>query len=327
MSVHNARTGDVRLEGMSDPRTRLAREKFFSQRPKPLERWLWSHRVSATAERVFWFHWTEGARTGDWSSRVALNYVAEHCLIDVSTVTRAYQALKRLGLIRRTDPGRDPSNPFEQATAVTEVLLPREFMAALNSFPDRPRPLAAAPTAPTVAPATAAPLTPKPLNPFAGLDHKQQRARIQSLAAAMSDAERQRWHRAICGTEPRMDFDPDTRIPAEIQAQILAYLASREPPATPIPSSPAPAAPMLAGPRRLSVFNVARLRRGVQSVVGAGDTAEIARQMLWAIEEGALKKFPAALAINIALKKLRQQEWCRPHRMPPKWVRQLSNPT
>ena len=49
MDIDNARTGDVRLQETADPRTRLAQEKFFTQRPKPLERWLWRQRVAAAA--------------------------------------------------------------------------------------------------------------------------------------------------------------------------------------------------------------------------------------------------------------------------------------
>ena len=50
----------VEDENNRDPRTRLIREKYFSIRPRPLERWLWSQGVPASAERVFWLHWQEG---------------------------------------------------------------------------------------------------------------------------------------------------------------------------------------------------------------------------------------------------------------------------
>ena len=162
MDIDNARTGDVRLQEAADPRTRLSQDKFFTQRPKPLERWLWRQRVPAAAERVFWFHWSEGARNGDWCSQFALHFIARQCEVDTSTVTRAYQVLKRLGLIRRTDPGRDAANPFEQATCITEVLLPPEMLAELQASPNRPsprtRPRGQAPTPPPVASAP----TPRP---------------------------------------------------------------------------------------------------------------------------------------------------------------------
>src|SRR5271156_7022081 len=113
MHIQNASPEQAVVE--LDPRTRLAQEKFFSMRPKPLERWLWRQGISAAAERVFWFHWSEGARSGDWCSQFALHFVAHECEVDISTVTRAYQTLRRLGVLRRTDPGRDASQPFGQA--------------------------------------------------------------------------------------------------------------------------------------------------------------------------------------------------------------------
>ncbi len=41
--------------------------------------------------------------------------------------------------------------------------------------------------------------------------------------------------------------------------------------------------------------------------------------MLWAVEEGALRRFEAAKGVNIALKKIREGAWTRPNRMPPNW--------
>jgi hypothetical protein len=327
MSINYARTGDVRLEKASDPRARLAQEKYFTLRPKPLERWIWSKRISGTAERVFWFHWTEGARSGDWCSQVALSFVAEHCQVNSSTVTRAYQALKRLGLIRRTDPGRDPNNPFEQATAITEVLLPRDLVSAMCSFPNRPRPAAGGPKEPQVPARPQEALPRKSENPYAHLDHTEQRARVKALTTSMSPSELKRWHTALCSDESAcMNFDVDSRVPTEVQAQIVAYLGSRDAASASTASAPRPAAQAAQTARRMSVFDVARLRRALQAIVGLGDANDTAREVLWAVEEGALKKFPAAHAINIALKKLRQHEWSRPSRMPPNWVRRVGEP-
>jgi hypothetical protein len=125
---------------LHDPRVQLIREKYFSVRPKPLERWLWSKNVPASAERVFWLHWQEGQLRGDWCSEIPLRRVAQECNLDVSTVTRAYQCLTRLGCIRRTDPGRDATNPFQQATAITEVRIPRELLQVLHQYPNRRSP-------------------------------------------------------------------------------------------------------------------------------------------------------------------------------------------
>ena len=101
--------------GSRDPRSRLVREKYFCVRPRPLEQWLWAKRVPASAERVFWLHWQEGMLRGDWCSELPIRRVARECHLDSSTVTRAYQLLTKLGCMRRSDPGRDPANPFQQA--------------------------------------------------------------------------------------------------------------------------------------------------------------------------------------------------------------------
>jgi len=52
----------------------------------------------------------------------------------------------------------------------------------------------------------------------------------------------------------------------------------------------------------------------IGSVEGAD---ELTRQVLWSIEAGALRQFGIMHAINIALKKIREGQWSRPHRMPP----------
>jgi hypothetical protein len=239
-------------------------------------------------------------------------------------VTRAYQTLKRLGLIRRTDPGRDAANPFEQATCITEVLLPPDVLADLQASPNRPAlrarvaARAPAPVSPVFAP------SPRPPHPHEQLDLKQRRARLKELAATLSPTEQDRWNKAICGSARSLDFDPDTRVSTEIQAEIQQYLAAREPPknAAPAPRSPAAAAP--ARPRRLSVFDIARLRHGLHNIGDLQGADELTRQVLWSIEAGSLRPFGVMHAVNIALKKIRQGQWTRPHRMPPNWMRKLN---
>ena len=323
MDIDNVRTGDVRPPA-ADPRTRLAQEKFFTQRPKPLERWLWRHRVPAAAERIFWFHWSEGARNGDWCSQFSLHFIAQQCEVDTSTVTRAYQVLKRLGLLRRTDPGRDAANPFEQATAITEVLLPAGILGELQASPNRPtvRPRIAAAAH---APAPVSPESPKPAHPHAQMDVRERRARVKFLGEQLSPTELTRWHQALCGTARHLDFDSATRVPADIQAEIQQYLGSREAPKTPAAAPPAAAAGDCKRPRRLSVFDVARLRHGLQKTASIDRVDELTREVLWSIEAGALRAFGVAHAINIALKKVREGQWSRPHRMPPNWMRKLSD--
>lgn len=328
MPIENVRTGDVRRQETCDPRTRLVQEKFFTLRPKPLEQWLWRKGVSASAERVFWFHWSEGARSGDWCSQVALHYVAEACGLDTSTVTRAYQALKRLGLLRRTDPGRDPGNPFQQATAVTEVLLPRELLMDLAAFPNRPRrsssdaPVAAPPV--PVQPVLQA-LEPPSTPSAPAASPKERRQHLNGLLACLSESERARYNEAFRTQAPGMTFDVGTAVTPEQQAEIQSLLATFAKPRSQAPS-PASRSVVPTGPRRLSVFDLARLRRELQRIVGKAEIDELARQVLWALEEGALRKFGTAHGINIALKKLRDGQWTRPHRMPPNWVRRVSQP-
>jgi len=296
-------------------------------RPKPLERWLWRQGISAAAERVFWFHWSEGARSGDWCSQFALHFVAQECEVDISTVTRAYQTLRRLGVLRRTDPGRDASQPFGQAIFITEVLVPGDLLAKLHALPNRPRLGAAKATPvdrgePVRAPASDTPV--RPAHPHAHLNLNERRERLRALGEALSPAERERWHQAICGTVERLVFDPNTQVPVSIQAEIQQYLAARARP-EPLPAAPVAVPSSRSGARRLSVFEVARLRRSVQQLAGTQSADELSRQILWSIEavNGSLRQFVPAHALNIALKKLREGLWTRPNRMPPNWVRAL----
>jgi hypothetical protein len=337
-----------------DPRTALVRDKYFSLRPKPLERWIWQQGLSQAAERVFWLHWEEGMRSGDWCSQLPLRRVARDCCVDPSTVTRAYQVLKGLGLIRREDPGRDPGNPFQQATAVTEVRVPRELLVELGRAPNRhrreapetgravaepakttePSPnrpqglpgresaeggaSAARPpeTAPEAATAVPAP-TPPPHISF----RDQQR-----IQGKFSGTEKAAYRHAWAERLGTMAFEPETRLTPEEQRQVLWQLhlvARPEPVATPAATAPAVSArstpTVYAGPRRLPPLDATRLRRKVLEAVPMGEAAEVFRQVLWSVEEGALRRFEPLLAINIALKKIREGAWTRPNRMPPNW--------
>jgi hypothetical protein len=327
MDIDKARTGDVRPALAQDPRARLMQEKFFTLRPKPLERWLWRRRVPAAAERVFWFHWSEGARNGDWCSQFALHFIARQCEVDPSTVTRAYQLLKRLGLIRRVDPGRDADNPFEQATCITEVLLPQEVLAELQASPNRPSQSARRESPHSAKPEIATGETPqRPAHPHAHLDLKAKRERLKALAAALSPGELERWNKAICGSARAIEFDADTQVPSAIRAEILQYLAAREAPNdTPAKAPPAAVSAPASARKRLSAFDIARLRAGLQRFAPLESLDELTRQALWSIEAGALKHFEIKHAINIALKKVREGAWTRPYRMPPNWLRKVSS--
>jgi len=327
------------IDSPFDPRNALVKTKYFNQYPQPLERWLWKQGLPQAAERVFWLHWTEGRRNGDWCSTIPLKRVALECCVNPSTVTRAYQLLKSLGLLRREDPGRDPNNPFCQATAITEVRLPREFITELGRSPNRPQrdtcppvPRAAAttpqmPPAPAPVPAQSAATPPAPtvIEPIAHCRPiRQNRQQTQALWARASDNERARFFVASKDRLTHLEFDPDTRLTPDDRGWILAQLAQLAvaKPTEPVPSvgTPKPQKPVYQGPRRLSVLDLARTRKRILDCVPGASTGEILRQVIWAVEEGALRRFEVPLALNIAVKKIRDGAWSRPHRMPPQWT-------
>jgi hypothetical protein len=334
MSAENLRTGSVRPQETRDPRVLLVREKYFSLRPRPLERWLWTQGIPASAERVFWLHWQEGMKRGDWCSELPIKRVAAECHLDVSTVTRAYQLLIRLGCVRRTDPGRDAGNPFQQATAVTEVRIPRELLVELDRHPSRAlrRPESAAETRLTAtrsAPTPRAAELPDATDPFAGLSGRERFRALSQLTRAMSPAERRQYDEAVRTHRAHVGFDPDSRLSAEERGRVLQHLSTlaAQPKAT-LPAAPGPrptSAPR--GPRLLSVFELARLKRDVQGATSSAAAPELLRQVVWSIEEGALRRFSPPHAIHIALKKIREGAWTRPNRMPPNWARTLGVPS
>jgi hypothetical protein len=317
----------VSQEGPRDPREVLAREKFFTLRPQPLERWLWRQDLPPSAERVFWLHWQAGQRNGDWCSAIPLKAVAAECALDISSVTRAYQLLAQLGLIRRQDPGRDPERPFQQAVAVTEVRVPRELVQELARYPDRNPSGATAAVQPET---TRAPETSEEsasaaaVDPFQGLSGRARVRALGELLAAMSARERLAYDEALRVHRTHIDFDEDSKLSAEQRGTVLQFLAIVAP--RPVASQPgsAPSGTSDSGPRRLTVFELARLRRELQQLVGALDAAERLREVVWSIEEGALRRFTTLHATRIALKKIREGAWTRPNRMPPKWMRGLS---
>ncbi|HXQ29465.1 MAG TPA: hypothetical protein VN848_09360 [Gemmatimonadales bacterium] len=317
-----------------DPRARLVQEKYFSLRPRPLERWLWAQGIPASAERVFWLHWQEGMKRGDWCSEVPIKRVAADCHLDVSTVTRAYQLLIRLGCVRRTDPGRDPGNPFQQATAVTEVRIPRELLVELDRHPSRAlrRPESTADTPPTAARSAPKPRVaelPEATDPFAGLSGRERFRALSQLTRAMSPAERQQYDEALRTHRAHLAFDPDSRLSAEERGRVLQHLSTltAQPKAT-LSAIPGPrSTSALRGPRLLSVFELARLKRDVQGATSSAAAPELLRQVVWSIEEGALRRFSPPHAIHIALKKIREGAWTRPNRMPPNWARMLRAPS
>jgi hypothetical protein len=70
------------------------------------------------------------------------------------------------------------------------------------------------------------------------------------------------------------------------------------------------------------VLEVLRVQKGLRTLAAARNESSPARllgEIIYAVEEGALAKFPIALAVNIALKKIREGLWSCPSRMPPDW--------
>jgi hypothetical protein len=322
-------------ENSNDPRDVLMRRKYFSLRPKPLERWLWAQRVPPAAERVFWLHWQEGLQRRDWCSEIPLRRVARECCLDPSTVTKSYQLLARLGCLRRTDPGRDPANPFQQAVAVTEVRVPRELLVELDRHPNRRTHIAPEPgkcvqaggmEIPAGRPAVATPApAAKPKGPFEGLSGRERMRAIVGLEAAMSSGELARYRDAHRNCRERIEFDADTRLSAEDQGRVrrlLEIVAAAPGQAAAIAPS-APEARILQS-RTLSVFEVARLKRDIQAARGVSEASELLRQVTWSIETGPLKRFATTHAMHIALKKIREGAWTRPNRMPPNWAHPIS---
>ena len=323
-----------------DPRDVLVQDKFYTHLPDPLFDVIAEKRLPAAAILVLLTHLKAGAINGDYCSEIPIGAVAARCRISTSTVTRAYQLLIRLGLLRRADPGRDSTKPHQQAVAVTEFRLPADLVRALDRYPNRHRPPASiAPAVPNdsspSAPASSDPapaLTPVPstamIDPFAGLSGRERIAAQAALLARMSKTERARYDQAFSQHAPTMAFDADSTLTAEQQSsvlQLLAILARPQPQATPARAPCLGTATDSPRPRRrLSILELARVRHGLQAACGTTDVDELCRQIVWAVEEGALTKFPQRHAVNIALKKVREGAWSRPHRMPPNWALNLS---
>ena len=312
---------------LSDPRDQLVRTKYFSMRPRPLERWLWAQSLSQAAERVFWFHWDAGARAGDWCSQVPIRVVAQSCCVDPATVTRAYQQLKKLQLIRRENPGRDPHNPFCQATAITEVRLPSALLATLHRAPTRA--ISPRRTPPTQGHAA------QRVPPLPAVDSAAPPSRAtdavrptglkeaKALYAKLSEGEQSRYQNAQRLQAKHFEFDADTRLTPPEQAYFLNSLTPvhAQSAVQPRTSVRAETSAQLRAPRGLTPLELARIRRRVLELMPGEAGAEFARQVAWSVEAGALARFGAVHGLNIALKKIREGAWTKPLRMPPNWLR------
>ena len=128
--------------------------------------------------------------------------------------------------------------------------------------------------------------------------------------------------------QTHLEFDADSKLSAEQRGRVLQFLTclAIEPASAVQPVSPATSASAKPGVRKLSVFELARLKRDIQSVTSSSAAPELMRQVAWSIEEGNLRRFSPLHALHIALKKIREGAWTRPNRMPPNWARAVSAP-
>jgi hypothetical protein len=121
-----------------------------------------------------------------------------------------------------------------------------------------------------------------------------------------------------------MAFDADSKVTGEGRAAVLRVLSSMAAASSGAVVQVSPSTETVKGRKRgLSVFELARLKREIQKAGSCGGRPELLREVVWSIEAGALQRFKPLHAMNIALKKIREGVWTRPHRMPPNWMRGL----
>jgi hypothetical protein len=157
------------------------------------------------------------------------------------------------------------------------------------------------------------------------------RQRLRALAelrARMSAAEQRAFDEAQRLHTSGMSFGENSQLSAEQRATVLTFLeicaVKPAAPAAALSSSVSGTVP--SGPRKLTVFELARLRRELQAAADPAEANERLREVVWSIEQGALRRFQSLHAMRIALKKIREGAWTRPNRMPPNWARALSTP-
>jgi hypothetical protein len=146
-----------------------------------------------------------------------------------------------------------------------------------------------------------------------------------------SAIERGRFFNASRNGSTAMEFDMDTMLTPEDRDHMLSQLeqmahARNKPSEAPKSVRSMPTPQSYAKPRHLSPLELARTRKRVLETVPAAEAQEVLRQVIWAVEEGALRRFEMPLAVNIALKKIREGAWSRPNRMPPNWARIAVHP-
>jgi DNA-binding MarR family transcriptional regulator len=300
-------------ENARDPRTTLYLDKAFASIPQLLRRYLWRSGMPPSAERVYWVLWEEGARSKTWCARLTLRQLARECCIDESSVTRALRYLADRQLIVRPEAPRDPVTPWLQQTPVTEVRVPREVLVEMAREPNRRPRLAAVAAVPAPAP-RAASAPPPAVEPFSRDDHR-------AAIAKLSEAERQALTRAMRDRSVTLAFDADTRLSPTERACVLWGLEVSA--RTPARAAAPPAAARPPGPQRLAVPDIIRLQTRLRTLAVAAGRPFNDRQLwevVYSIEEGQLAKFESGLALNTAVKKVREGQWSTPRGMPVDWA-------
>lgn len=323
---------DLAVAHHGDPRRLACEVKYFSIRPVPIDQYLVRIRLPLVAYHAFWLHWDIGRRNGDFLSEIALSEVAARLGCDESSVTRAYQRLKQEGLLRRYRPGRDPGNPHLEPIAITEVTLPSELSKQILKAPDRRQR--------TVinGPGTQDTAQGVPITPTSADIHTAQQAGGSDPEAAvwvrprgalrialralskMSPEEKARYEAFREGRIENLSWDADTALtPEEREVILMSLRQARLIQIQPAPShTPARRPPIAAqGPRRLSTVTLAQLRSRLTRHLALKDVPRRLLEITWAVERGNLRKHPVMLAVNIAVKKVREGLWNRPYRMPP----------
>jgi hypothetical protein len=208
------------------------------------------------------------------------------------------------------------------------VRVPRELLCELERHPNRRATGAGKPltkAAPVVAETTTPAPTPAVNSPR--LSYKDHLARLNAIEKPMSAGEVSRFRECMRTRQTQLTFDDDSAVSPEQRAAALQWLANAaiqaaKPVEAPRSSGRAEHPAEFAPPRNLSVFDLARVRKEIQDAVPAEQTSEVLRQVVWSMEQGALRRFAPLHAINIALKKVREGLWNRPNRMPPNWLLQ-----
>ena len=145
---------------------------------------------------------------------------------------------------------------------------------------------------------------------------------IGKAIGKLSDAENARASsRPAVPAASHLEFEANTRLDPEERAAVLGVLASFARTRTaPIPAAVAEGRrSQVATRRQISPLEAARLRRTLLELLPRPAAAEALREILWSMEEGALNRYEIPLAINTALKLVREGRWTRPNRMPPNW--------